>query len=84
MNPANEWVEFLAGCARGDLNRARPTLVLPELASLSVKWAPVDSRLIQLDRGRCHTWWHRLDLDFVSDESNTGRPVSLHTVRLIA
>jgi hypothetical protein len=24
-------------CARGDLNRTRPTLVLPELASLSVK-----------------------------------------------
>jgi hypothetical protein len=24
-------------CARGDLNRARPTLVMPELASLSVK-----------------------------------------------
>ena len=24
-------------CARGDLNRARPTLILPELASLSVK-----------------------------------------------
>jgi len=24
-------------CAKGDLNRARPTLVLPELASLSVK-----------------------------------------------
>ena len=21
----------------------------------------------------CHTLWHRLDLDFVSDESNTGR-----------
>ena len=24
-------------CARGDLNQAQPTLVLPELASLSVK-----------------------------------------------
>jgi hypothetical protein len=24
-------------CARGDLNRAPPTLVLPELANLSVK-----------------------------------------------
>jgi hypothetical protein len=21
----------------------------------------------------CHALWHRLDLDFVSDESNTGR-----------
>jgi hypothetical protein len=39
----------------GDLNRARPTLLMPELASLSVKYAPVDSRLIQLERGTCHT-----------------------------
>ena len=54
-------------CARGDLNRARPTLVMPELSSLSVKYAPVDSRLIQLERGSCHTLWHRLDLDFVFD-----------------
>ena len=61
------------GCARGDLNRAQPTLVLPELASLSVKLPPVDSRLIQLGRGTCHTLWHRLDLDFASDESFTGR-----------
>ena len=55
------------------MNRARPTLVLPELASLSVKLAPVDSRLIQLERGTCHTLWHHLDLDFVSDDSNAGR-----------
>ena len=54
-------------CARRDLNRTRPTLVMPELASLSVKSAPVDSRLIQLERGTCHTLWHRLDLDFVFD-----------------
>jgi thioredoxin reductase (NADPH) len=33
VNP-EEWSYW---CARGDLNRARPTLVLPELASLSVK-----------------------------------------------
>ena len=33
----------------------------------------VDSRLIQLERGTCHTLWHRLDLDFVSDHSDTGR-----------
>jgi hypothetical protein len=54
-------------CARGDLNRARPTLIMPELARLSVERAPVDSRLIQLERGTCHTLWHRLDLDFVVD-----------------
>jgi len=40
---------------------------MPELSSLSVKYAPVDSRLIQLERGSCHTLWHRLDLDFVFD-----------------
>jgi hypothetical protein len=28
---------FAELCARGDLNQARPTLVLPELATLSVK-----------------------------------------------
>lgn len=28
---------FAELCARGDLNRARPTLVMPELASLSVE-----------------------------------------------
>ena len=55
----------------GDLNRRQPTLVLPKLASLSVKCAPIDSRLIQLERGMCHTLWHRLDLDFVFDLSNT-------------
>jgi hypothetical protein len=26
-----------------------------------------------LERGTCHTLWHRLDLDFVSDDSNAGR-----------
>jgi hypothetical protein len=25
-----------------------------------------------LERGTCHTLWHRLDLDFVFDESFTG------------
>jgi hypothetical protein len=55
------------------LNRRQPTLSWPESAGLSVKWAPVDSRLIQLERCTCHTLWHRLGLDFVSDDSTVGR-----------
>jgi hypothetical protein len=51
----------------GDLNQRQPTLVVPDSASLSVKRAPVDSRLTQLEGGTCHTLWHRLDLDFVFD-----------------
>jgi len=31
-----------------------------------------------LERGTCHTLWHRLDLDFVFDYPNTGR-VSAYT-----
>jgi hypothetical protein len=26
-----------------------------------------------LKRGTCHPLWHRLDIDFVSDQSDTGR-----------
>jgi len=26
-----------------------------------------------LEHGTCHTLWHRLDIDFVSDHSDTGR-----------
>jgi hypothetical protein len=57
----------------GDLNRAQSTLTVPDSVSLSVECVPVESRLLQLERCRCHTLWHRLDLDLVSDESNTGR-----------
>jgi hypothetical protein len=56
----------------GGLNRAQSTLTVPDSVSLSVECVPVESRLLQLERGRCHTLWHRLDLDFVSDESDTG------------
>jgi hypothetical protein len=43
-----------------------------------VECVPVDSRFVQLDRGTCHTWWHRLDLDLVSDESVTGLLQTTH------
>jgi hypothetical protein len=43
----------------GDLNRAKPTLTLANLAGLSVKLGPVDSRHIRLEHGTCHTLWHR-------------------------
>ena len=55
------------------MNRAQSALIVPDSVRLSVECVPVESRLLQLERGRCHTLWHRLDLDFVSDESNTGR-----------
>ena len=54
------------------MNRAPSTLTVPDSVSLSVECVPVESSLLQLERGLCHTLWHRLDLDFVSDESNTG------------
>jgi hypothetical protein len=62
----------------GDLNRARSTLTMPNWAHLSVECVPVDSRLIQSDRGTCHTRWHRLDLDLLSDESSTGLLQTTH------
>jgi hypothetical protein len=67
----------------GDLNRAQPALAVPDSASLSVKLPPVDSRLIQLGRGRCHTLWHHLDLDFVSDDFEHRTAVSLHRVSVL-
>src|SRR5215217_2169348 len=58
---------------RGVVNRALSTLRNPDSAGLSVKVTPVDSRYVQLERGTCHTLWHRLDLDLMSNESNIGR-----------
>jgi hypothetical protein len=72
-------------CARGDLNRAQPALAMPDSASLSVRWPLFDSRFIQLERGRCHKLWHRLDLESVFDEPLVERarsyPLGLHRSR---
>lgn len=46
---------------------------MPDSAGLSVNLSLVVSRCVQLERGPCHTRWHRLNLDFVSTEVDTGQ-----------